>query len=53
VPLQDLFAQGVSSKVSVQPCPPTANPVAAQNTTPNAPSAPGPAGAPATGPKLR
>jgi hypothetical protein len=52
VPLQDLFAQGVSSKVSVQPCPPTANPVAAQN-TPNAPSASGPASAPATGPKLR
>jgi hypothetical protein len=37
VPLQELFAQGVSSKVSVQPCPPAAAAVAAQasaNSTP-------------------
>jgi hypothetical protein len=44
VPLQDLFAQGVSSKVSVQPCPPPVAAVAAQNTPP--PASPAAAGTP-------
>jgi hypothetical protein len=52
VPLQDLFAQGVSTKVSVQPCPATPPPTVAAQNTPGAPAAPGTAGAPAAPPKL-
>lgn len=58
VPLQDLFAEGVSSKVSVQPCPATsvataaaaAPPVAAPPVTNSAAATPA-AAAPAVGPR--
>lgn len=48
IPLQDLFAEGVSSKVTVQPCPPAA----AQAANPNPPSAAPPASASAQGPAV-
>jgi len=50
VPLQELFAQGVSSKVSVQPCPPAAQGSASSAAAPGATSA---QASPAGPPKLR
>lgn len=46
IPLQDLFAQGVSSKVTVQPCPPAA----AQANNPSPPGITPPPSASAQGP---
>jgi hypothetical protein len=50
VPLQDLFAEGVSSKVSVQPCPQTNAVTAAGGAAPGAPVTNSAAAAPAAAP---
>jgi hypothetical protein len=62
VPIEDLFAEGVSSKISVQPCPvspeatpataPVASTVAAGTVTGSAATSPPPSGNPASAPAV-
>jgi hypothetical protein len=49
VPLADLFAEGVGSRITVQPCPAASPPQATAATTPANAPAPAGSGAPAAG----